>query len=131
MKSLINFNLRYFLIAIFLFGIEILIAAYVHDAIIRPYVGDVLVVILIYTFIKSFVDTPIIATAIGVLIFSFLIETLQYFEFVKLIGLQHSKLANIVIGNYFAWTDLVAYLIGIVIVLLVELWLKKSFAHPR
>ena len=131
MRSLISFNIRYFIIAMLLFATEILIAMYVHDTIVRPFFGDVLVVILIYTFIKSFINTPIFATAIGVLLFSFLIETLQYFQFVKLIGLEHSKLANIVIGNYFTWTDLLAYLIGIIIVLFAELSLKKNLINPR
>ena len=34
---------------------EVLIALYVHDAFVRPYIGDVLVVIVIYTFIRIFV----------------------------------------------------------------------------
>jgi len=131
MKSLIKFNISYFLIAILLFATEVIIAMYVHDTIIRPYVGDVLVVILIYAFVKSFIDTPILPTAIGVMLFSFLIETLQYLQFVKMIGLEYSKLANTVIGNYFTWTDILAYIIGIAIVLIVEFSLKKNLINPR
>ncbi|WP_199118246.1 DUF2809 domain-containing protein [Pedobacter sp. ASV28] len=116
----IYFNIKYFSYALLLFIVEVGIALYVHDQIIRPYIGDVLVVILIYCFVKSFFNLPVLKTAIGVLLFSYVIETLQYFQFVKLIGLEHSRLANVVIGNYFAWMDILAYTAGIIMVLMAE-----------
>lgn len=58
--------------------------------------------------------------AIGVLLFAFTVETLQYFEIVKKLGLEHSKLANVVIGNSFAWADMWCYTAGIAFVLAVE-----------
>ncbi|WP_199137065.1 ribosomal maturation YjgA family protein [Pedobacter sp. ASV12] len=115
-----RFNLKYFLLAILIFLIEVFIALYIHDAIIRPYIGDVLVVILLYYAVKSFLPVPVLPTAIAVLIFAYLIEILQYFQYVKWLGLQNSHLANVVMGNSFAWTDLMAYTIGIVLVLLFE-----------
>lgn len=115
-----RFNLKYFLLAILIFLIEVFIALYIHDAIIRPYIGDVLVVILLYYAVKSFLHVPVLPTAIAVLIFAYLIEILQYFQYVKWLGLQNSHLANVVMGNSFAWTDLMAYTIGIVLVLLFE-----------
>lgn len=116
----IQFNIRYFALAVILFITEVLIALYINDQFVRPYVGDVLVVILIYCFVKAFINLPVVKTTIGVLVFAYLIETLQYFQFVKQIGLEHSRLANVVIGNYFAWEDIWAYTIGAVIILLAE-----------
>lgn len=124
-KNIFRFHLNSFLIAIAIFIIEVIIALYIKDNFIRPYIGDVLVVILIYYFIKAFIKAPVLPMAIGVLIFSYLVETLQYFQFVKLIGLADNKLANIVIGNYFAWEDIVAYTIGITIVLFIETYFIK------
>lgn len=115
-----HFNKRYFLFFLLLLCIEILIAKFAHDKIIRPYIGDLLVVILIYCFVKAFLDTPVFITALGVLVFSFLIETLQYFQLVNMLGLQDSKLARIIIGTSFEWTDLMAYTAGFAIVLLLE-----------
>jgi hypothetical protein len=37
-----TFNLSYFLLALLLFVAEVLIDIYVHDRIIRPYIGDTL-----------------------------------------------------------------------------------------
>lgn len=117
---MIRFNKTYFIIASIIFIVEVLIALFVRDRFVRPYLGDVLVVILIYCFIQSFFSWPYKPTALGVLLFSFFIEWLQSINFVEKIGLENSKLANTVIGNSFAWLDIVAYVVGIVLVLVVE-----------
>lgn len=114
------FNKQYAILALGLFVIEVLIALYVHDTIIRPYIGDLLVVILLYCFVRAFTRLPAIPVAIGVLLFSYGIETLQYFQWVDRLGLGHSTLARTVIGSTFQWIDLVAYTLGIAIVLGVE-----------
>jgi hypothetical protein len=121
---MLTFNKKYFLIALLLFVVEVLIAAYVNDAIIRPYVGDYLVVILLYCLVKTFFRLPVVPTAIGVLLFSYLIETLQYFNLVDHLGLRHIRLAVIVIGSSFEWIDLVAYTLGIATVIAVEKYRK-------
>ena len=120
MSSILKFNWNYFIIAFLLFVVEVLIAMFVHDQFIRPYFGDFLVVILIYCFVKSFLDTPFLKTAIAVLVFSFTLEVLQYFDIVTKIGLGHSKFARTVIGTSFEWIDLIAYTLGIVFVIYVE-----------
>ena len=124
-----KFQWKYFVLAILLFLAEVLIAYYIHDKIIRPYVGDLLVVILIYCFIKSFVNISVTKAAIFVLLFAYVIELLQYLNMIKFLGLQKSRMANIVLGNYFEWIDLVAYTAGIAIVILIEkriAYLNKS-----
>ena len=52
---------RFFYIISFLliFCIEVLIALYVRDNFIRPYVGDMLVVVLVYSFVRIFLPTGI------------------------------------------------------------------------
>jgi len=132
-KPHFRFHLNSFLIAFAILIIEVLIALYITDNFIRPYIGDVLVVILIYYFVKAFVHMAIWPLAIATLLFSYLIETLQYFQFVKLIGLGDNKFANVVIGNYFAWEDIMAYTIGITIVVLIETYAikRKTASNER
>ncbi|MCM5530486.1 DUF2809 domain-containing protein [Parasegetibacter sp. NRK P23] len=117
MKAYFRFSIPYLLLTILLFTIEVLIAKYLHDQVIRPYVGDVLVVILIYCFVRSFFRFPVLPTAIATLLFAFLIETLQYFDIVHLLGLGKYYLARVVIGTSFEWIDLAAYTLGTLIVL--------------
>jgi Protein of unknown function (DUF2809) len=125
MKNLLRFNGGYFIITAVLFCIEVGIARYAHDKIIRPYIGDVLVVALIYCFVKSFFNTGIFITAFGVLLFSYFIEMLQYFNIVKLLGLQKSGTASVVLGTYFEWLDLAAYTAGIAVVIALEMLRTK------
>ena len=120
MKSLLQFNKRYFLLAVLIFIIEILIARFAHDRIVRPYIGDLLVVILIYCFIKSFFDTPVLKTALGVLLFAYIVEILQSFDIITKLGLQDIGWARIAIGTSFAWIDLIAYTAGIALVICIE-----------
>lgn len=115
-----TFDKKYFFPAILLLGIEILIALYMHDEIIRPFAGDFLVVILLYCIVKTFVNASPLKVGLSVLLFSYIIETLQYFHIVYRLGLQHSKIASVVIGTSFEWIDLIMYTAGIVTILIVE-----------
>ena len=122
-----QFNRNYFILTILLFLTEIAIAIYVHDDFLRPYFGDFLVVILLYCFVKSFVKVSVLVAASLVLIFSFGIEIAQHFNMVEKLGLQHSKIARVVLGNSFAWMDLLAYVLGILTVICIEtLHLKQK-----
>lgn len=122
------FKINYFLLAIIIFIVEVLIALYIKDTIIRPFIGDTLVVILIYAAYRSVIKTTAFRATIQVLAFSFIIETLQYFKFVNLIGLKGNKLAQVVLGTTFSVWDLVAYTAGALIILWVE---TKRLATAR
>lgn len=111
-----RFHKRYFIYTVLLFLIEVLIAIYINDAIIRPYGGDFLVVILLYYFVRTFFKFSPLHVAIGVLLFSYAIEILQYFKLVNLLGLQDIELARIIIGTGFSWWDMLAYTLGIIVV---------------
>ncbi|MGZ3757830.1 MAG: ribosomal maturation YjgA family protein [Mucilaginibacter sp.] len=122
-----GFYKGYFLLAVILFAIEVYIGTYMHDAIIRPYGGDFLVVILIYCFVKSFFNTSPFVTACRVLAFAYVVEVSQYFHLVTLLGWEHSKAAAIIMGTSFSFTDLLMYTLGIGAVLLLE----KLLHHER
>lgn len=114
------FHETYLALTIVLFITEVFIALFVHDSIIRPYGGDFLVVILLYCLVKSFLNRPVQQVALGVLLFAYLIEGLQYIHIVRILGLEQYPLARIIIGTSFAWTDIAAYTLGILFVITVE-----------
>ncbi|WP_314059491.1 DUF2809 domain-containing protein [Empedobacter brevis] len=115
-----KFDKKSFIIAVFTFLIEVIIALFINDKIIRPFVGDILVVVFMYYFIKVFINTKTINIAIFTLIFSFIIEILQYFKFVEIIGLGHNKAARIIIGTSFSWIDLLCYFIGFILLFFID-----------
>lgn len=114
----LTFNSKFLFIFLAIFVIEVLIAKYLNDAFIRPFGGDVLVVVLMYAFLRIFLKTNNKKLALGVLIFSFVIEFLQATHYVNWLGLQDSKFWTIVLGTYFSFYDLLAYFVGYLICLL-------------
>jgi hypothetical protein len=120
MRPMFRFNPIYFVLTAILFVTEVCIAMFVRDDFIRPYFGDTLVVILIYCFVKSFLKSPVVATAVSVLLFSYLIEVLQYFDLIGILHLEENSIVKCVLGNSFEWIDFVAYTAGIIIVIVVE-----------
>ncbi len=126
MSSIAKFRKHYFIWVIILLAIEIFIALFVHDRIVRPYLGDFLVVIFIYCFVRSFINAPVLAIALFSLLFSYVVETLQCFNLVGRLGLQESKLAKVILGTSFEWTDLIAYTLGILLVLYLEKVIRIS-----
>lgn len=123
---MLKFDKKSFTIAIIIFLIEVIIALYIKDKIIRPFVGDILVVIFIYYFIKAFINTKAINIAIFTLFFSFIVEILQYFNFVEMIGLGHNKAARIIIGTSFSWIDLLCYFVGFILLFFIDKDLMKE-----
>jgi len=126
-----SFHKNYFILAILLFITEILIALYLNDRIIRPYGGDLLVVILVYCMIKTCLNTPIVPTAIAVLLFAYAVEVLQYFRLIAWLGLQHSRLAYIILGTSFSWTDMLCYTLGIILVIITEFGRRSKLLYLK
>ena len=62
---MLRFQKRYFIITILLFVVEIFIAVFIYDQFVHPYVGDYLVVILIYCFLRSFILAPVWIVALS------------------------------------------------------------------
>ncbi len=81
---------QYCITGLVLFLTELCIALYLHDKIIRPYIGDILVVILIYAAAQAVLRGPVLPIATGVLVFALAIEVSQYFGIVRKLNLQHT-----------------------------------------
>lgn len=111
---------KYLGVFIALLMIEIYIGMFVHDNIIRPFIGDVLVVGVLYFFIRSFLKKP---KYLGVYVFIFacFVEVSQYFNLASLLHLEHIKLAKIILGSTFDLGDILCYFIGTVILYLYEI----------
>lgn len=93
---------------------------YAYDDFLRPYVGDYLVVMLIYCALRTFIKANTLPVVIGVLLFAYLVEVLQYFRIVDRLGLSGNQLAKTVIGYGFEWLDMLAYTLGVITIILVE-----------
>lgn len=113
----LTFNKVYFLKSVFLFVIEVLIATILQKIyFLRAYVGDILVVMLIYTLILAFFKFKNKnKLLIGVFLFAVIVEILQFFKVADLLGFSKGSVGYIVMGNYFSWEDIICYGVGCVL----------------
>ncbi|WP_298895571.1 DUF2809 domain-containing protein [uncultured Psychroserpens sp.] len=116
----IKFNKPFFASSLLLLLTEVGIAAFLSEGFIRHTFGDFLVVILIYCFLRSFIQTKPIYIAIVVFIIAFVIEFLQLFNLLDYLNLRHNEMATIILGSTFEVSDLIAYTLGILTILLID-----------
>ncbi len=112
MKETKNKRLLYLLATIILLIIELLIALFVHDKFIRPYAGDILVVVVIYTFVKIIIPEKCKWLPLYIFIFAAMVEVLQYFKIVELLGLENNRFLSVLIGTVFDIKDIICYGVG-------------------
>jgi len=120
LKMKLRFSKVYFGLAVLLFITEVLIALYQHDNFIRSYGGDFLVVMLVYCAVRAFWSIPLGSACVGVLLFAYAIEISQYFHLVGRLGLERCRLAAVVLGTSFSWTDMLCYTVGMMLVYVIE-----------
>lgn len=102
-----------------IFCIEVLIALYVRDSFVRPYVGDVLVVVLVYSFVRIFLPTGIPRLPFYVFLFACFVEVMQYLQLVETLEITN-RAVRIILGSTFDWKDIACYAVGCILIVLFE-----------
>ena len=101
--------------SLLLFAVEVLIGLFAHGFL-RDYVGDLLVVILLYTLARTvFPLKPKFGVLLPtlILLFAFGVEFLQLWGFCDRFGIEN-KLLRVIIGTGFSWLDMLCYVIGMI-----------------
>ena len=113
-----TFHRGYALATLAVLLIEILIALYVRDALIRPYLGDTLAVVLVYLGLRAITPLRTSPAALAALAIAFTVEIAQYFHLADHLAL--GPIGRTVLGTGFEWKDFLAYTAGSLLVLAVE-----------
>ena len=131
MKKITKKRLIFALIFVLLTAAEFYIGLYVNDAFIRPYFGDVLIVIVLYAFIRIFIPENYRYLSAAVFVFAVLVEISQIFPLVDLLGIKN-RFIRTLMGSSFAWGDIVSYAVGCVPLAIYDfVYLKKPAAISR
>lgn len=96
--------------------IEVLIALFVHDRFVRPYLGDVLAVVCVYFFARIFLHNKPRYLSIYVTIFAFLVELVQLTPLSEYLPSPLS----VIVGGTFDLADLLCYFVGGAMCLLLD-----------
>ena len=111
--------------AVILLVIEILIGLFVHDSFVRPYLGDTLVVILIWCVVRIVIPDKFVWLSGAVFLFALLVEVSQIFPLCDVLGIENRHLRTLM-GTSFAWGDIGAYLAGCLIAGAIDFFLIKE-----
>jgi hypothetical protein len=126
----IKISIKYLCAFLVILTVEVLIALFTKDNFIREHLGDVLVVVLIYCFIKTFIRSEIKLLWLYIFLFAALVEIGQYYNFVDMIGLGDNRLARIIFGTTFDVNDIICYLVGCVGIWIFERVITFSHQVP-
>ncbi len=113
-------RIKYAVVFILLVLVEIFIALYIQDEFIRPYVGDILVVGVIYCAIKVVFPGKITLLPLWIFLFAVFVEFLQYIELVNILGLHENKFWRVILGSVFDWKDIICYGTGCILLAVYE-----------
>lgn len=100
---------------------EVFIALFVHDDFVRPYIGDVLVVPVIFFLVRAAFLERIKLLPLYVFLFAAAVEVGQYFNFVKLLRLDGIRFFRILLGSTFSLWDIACYFAGAVLCLFADI----------
>ena len=115
-------RLWYFLAFTAVLAVEICIALFIHDRFIRPYVGDVLVTVLLCCL--SRVVFPKLHPALSVFGISLAAELWQWLGLTQKLGLSGTVL-GIILGATADWRDILCYGLGCLVFAGTEFVLRK------
>ena len=103
---------------------ECLIAIFLKQGFIRENVGDILVVPCIYTLLRIVFPQKIKYLALYVLIFAIVVEILQLLNITTILS-NNNRTLNIALGGTFDIKDIICYIIGFILIIVVSNGIKK------
>ena len=103
-----------------LLAVEVCIALFINDSFIRPYVGDMLVTLLLCCLCRVIIPSKLRLLPLYVFTFAACVEIGQYFDLVVLLGLADNRFLSVLMGRTFSWLDLLCYAVGCVAAFLLD-----------
>ena len=104
-------RLPYIIAFTVLLAVECIIGAFVHDSFVRPYVGDMLVTVLLCALMRIFLPERPRLLPLWVFLFSAAVELSQLTGIASAIA-RDNEMLNIALGSVFDPADLICYAAG-------------------
>ena len=124
-KRLVRKRILYACAAALVLAAEICIAKFVQRGFIRWYLGDVLAVLGVWSFVRIFMPEGCKLLPIWVFLFALCIELAQLANVLGVLGIESAFLRTW-LGGSFDWKDIVCYAAGCLIAFLIELCLTEK-----
>ncbi len=125
MKKKVKLRISFLAVFVLLLAVEVLIALFVHDDFVRPYVGDMIVTVVVWSFLRIIFPDRFKLMSLYVMIFAILVEIGQYFHYTELLGITNPVLVTMM-GTSFAWADIACYAVGCVVAAVADVALFRK-----
>ena len=125
--SRLKLRLIYAAAFVVLLGLEVCIALFVHDSIVRPYVGDMLVTVVVYCAVRIVLPDRFVPLSAAVFVFAAAVELVQLTGLSELF--PEGGLIATVLGSTFDPKDLVCYAVGCIFCALWDVFLFRACSH--
>ncbi len=109
-----------------LLTVEVLIALFVRDRFVRPYLGDVLVVILLYCVVRCIKPTGWRWLSPGLFLFAVAVEAAQAAQLVCRLGWEDIPFLATLLGTSFSWWDILCYAVGALICAGIDVAIRRG-----
>lgn len=111
--------------------IEIYIGLFVRDRFVRPFLGDVLVTMLLCCLCRAIKPTGVRLLPLYVMVFATVVEVAQYVDLVALVGLEHNAFISTIVGRSYSYKDLICYAVGCGLFWVIEWAVKRRFQAKK
>ena len=129
-KKMKKKRLAFLLIFLLLVISEFIIGIYFHDDFVRPFVGDVIIAVVLYTFVRIFFPEKLYWLSAAVFVFCAAVEFSQIIPLCDLIGVKNNFL-RILMGVSFAWEDIICYAVGCIITAVYDVFLFRRQSSEK
>lgn len=119
---------KYLTAFILLFTVELYIGLFIRDDFIRPFIGDILVVILLYFLIRIFLTPKTKLLPAYIFLFAVMVELGQLINVLHIIGFENNHFARIIFGATFDIKDILCYFVGCLLLLL---WQELEYVYLK
>lgn len=110
---------------------EIYIGLFVRDRFVRPFLGDVLVTMLLCCLCRAIKPTGARLLPLYVMAFATVVEAAQYVDVVALVGLEHNAFISTIVGRSYSYKDLICYAVGCGLFWAIEWAIKRRFQAKK
>ncbi len=111
---------------VLLVALEVVIALFVRDSFIRPYGGDIIVIVVLYCFVRIIFPEKFTLLPLYLFSFAVCVEIAQAFDYVTLLGLGNIRFFRVLLGSSFSWYDIICYAAGSTLCLVVQLFTLRK-----
>ena len=127
--SKMKMRLIYAAVFVVLLCVEVCIALFVHDDFVRPYIGDMLVVVVVYCAARIAFPRRFWLMSAAVFLFAAAVELVQLTAFSSLFS--EGGFVATVLGSTFDLKDLLCYALGSVLCLLWDIFIVRKCKNDK